>query len=233
MNAIIQAILSNSGMLVTISFLFIWILWYIKEHFYTRRKDRLSLAIQDYEQVEKFFVKNKIEELERQPQIIQYMACNTISVFKGITFDQVISCVRNDITFYDFCKFINLEKLRKQGYLTDKYVLNRRYWLFNSPRIWKWISWSVFVCISFIFVMLYVVFKENIFNWIILIVEDNDLFINREDLSKIVLIFTFILIFIAEWCMLWSFDKRDEIREHILWYEKNKDKLRKQKIFFE
>ena len=63
--------------------------------------------IQDFEQLNKYFINERYKNFENESQLVKDMLCNTVSYFKGVNYDLVKYILEvKHINLFDFIKLI-------------------------------------------------------------------------------------------------------------------------------
>ena len=188
--SLVRIVVSIIGSIMTVIATIVAIFSY-KNNSYNKR------AIQDFEQVNKYFSKKNIQIIESEHRILKDMACNTISYFKGKSFEVVKDIIESDIGLLEFSK---LEILRKAGYIDCK--LNKYSETIKTKTL-SLILWILFVAYGVI-----VIIASVYFNFV------------GTPLGFVILM---ISIGIFEIPMLQYIENRKVLD----WFKKNKDSLKK------
>ncbi|WP_278650509.1 hypothetical protein [Rodentibacter pneumotropicus] len=165
--------------------------------------------IQDFEQINKYFINNRYKDFESESLLVKDMLCNTVSHFKGVNYDLVKHILETkNISLFDFLK---IRKLQKIGYLKPNIERNKNYK--------KGIDYRVKLCFWYALFALYV--------YLFIYIVDSFLRINDT-----FIIMSIVMGFIAplEIVLLFYTDKITSSNNAIKWYEKNKNELIKAKI---
>ncbi|QLB20394.1 hypothetical protein A6B43_01955 [Vespertiliibacter pulmonis] len=186
-----------------ISFLFsiISIVFGIKKYYIDTFNKK---EIQDFEQISKYFLSDKIDSFKKEHIIIQQMLCNTVSIFKGITFEHIYNTLQNNNI--DLNAFKKLHILIKAKYINSNYQKQKgQKNLKVKPSWFTMIMMAIFLIISSLSLATFEYFK--------LVNSKFGFFI-----------FASIMI-IIEFGLLFYIDKRNQFFYAIEWYHKNKPKL--------
>ena len=165
--------------------------------------------IQDFEQLNKYFINERYKNFENESQLVKDMLCNTVSYFKGVNYDLVkyILGVKH-INLFDFIK---LKRLIRIGYLKPNGEYNKNHKK-GMNHIIK-LSILYFLFILYIFTFIYI--------------TSSFLHIESEFIA-----ISLIIGFIAtpEIWLLFYTDKITSDNNAIEWYKKNKDNFVKSKF---
>ena len=191
--SLVRIVVSIIGSIMTVITTIVAIFSY-KNNSYNKR------VIQDFEQLNKYLSKKNIQIIESEHRILKDMACNTISYFKGKSFEVVKDIIESDIGLLEFSK---LEILRKAGYIDCKYNLLNKYSETIKTKTLSLILWILFVAYGVI-----VIIASVYFNFV------------GTPLGFVILM---ISIGIFEIPMLQYIENRKVLD----WFKKNKDSLKK------
>ncbi|PVX32120.1 hypothetical protein C8D76_11523 [Pasteurella langaaensis DSM 22999] len=162
--------------------------------------------IQDFEQINKYFLSDKIKIFDNEPLLIQEMLCNTVSYFKDTPFSQVKEVLENrNVGIYDF---INLKKLRKIGYLTTSNERNKNY---KNQGGFLWVLVLIFVIYIFALPFILEYYKVELVAY---------------EFFLLALVF----IGLPEIYILSKIDRKSQNKKVIAWYAENEDRLKLSKI---
>lgn len=165
--------------------------------------------IQDFEQLNKYFINERYKNFENESQLVKDMLCNTVSYFKGVNYDLVKYIL--EVKHINLFDFIKLKRLIRIGYLKPNGEYNKN----HKKGINHIIKLSIlyFLFILYLFTFIYI--------------TSSFLHIESELIAT-----SLIIGFIAtpEIWLLFYTDKITSDNNAIEWYEKNKDNFVKSKL---
>ena len=165
--------------------------------------------IQDFEQLNKYFINERYKNFENESQLAKDMLCNTVSYFKGINYDLVKYIL--EVKHINLFDFIKLKRLIRIGYLKPNGEYNKNHK--------KGINYIIKLSILYFLFILY------LFTFIY--ITNSFLHIGSGLIST-----SLIIGFIAtpEIWLLFYTDKITSDNNAIEWYKKNKDNFVKSKF---
>lgn len=165
--------------------------------------------IQDFEQLNKYFINERYKNFENESQLVKDMLCNTVSYFKGVNYDLVKYIL--EVKHINLFDFIKLKRLIRIGYLKPNGEYNKNHKK-GMSHIIK-LSILYFLFILYIFTFIYI--------------TSSFLHIESEFIA-----ISLIIGFIAtpEIWLLFYTDKITSDNNAIEWYKKNKDNFVKSKF---
>ncbi|MDP8033793.1 hypothetical protein QJU43_06430 [Pasteurella atlantica] len=214
MNELVKVILLGLGQnafIIAVTVVALLTICYLKKYIDFQKKEKLLLAIQDYEQLIK--LNCELDDLKQKPQIIKDLACERVSYFKGVDFDRICNCLENKkIGLNDFNR---LNFLYKFGFLDKNYkdIEKKRYSIY------------VYSAIGFVFLLIYYLIFIGI---CVSILYYSKLTFNSTEF----LIPYILFIAIPEIFLFYKIDQRTKLLKYVNWYQENKTQLIDKKIIF-
>ena len=165
--------------------------------------------IQDFEQLNKYFINERYKNFENESQLAKDMLCNTVSYFKGVNYDLVKYIL--EVKHINLFDFIKLNRLIRIGYLKPNGEYNKNHK--------KGINYIIKLSILYFLFILY------LFTFIY--ITNSFLHIGSGLIAT-----SLIIGFIAtpEIWLLFYTDKTTSDNNAIEWYKKNKDNFVKSKF---